>query len=135
MHGYNLTGSAASALAVLASVYFAAKRGVLKLEPAGIWLAIGFALLYLAIPSKLLGTSFADLRVLPAAALIIPAFSSLSLPSRRWTIAALTVVTGITLANLATVFVVWLAYRADYASIISSFDKIERGSLVLVGGS
>jgi len=135
MNGYNLTVSAASALALLASLYFAAKRGVLKLEPAGIWLAIGFALLYLAIPSKLLGTSFVDLRVIPAAALILPAFCSLSLPSRRWTIAALTAVTGITLANLAIVAVVWLPYRADYAAIISSFHKIDRGSRVLVGGS
>ena len=135
MNGYNLTVSAASALALMALLYFAAKRGVLKLEPAGIWLAIGFALLYLAIPSKLLGTSFADLRVIPAAALIIPAFCSLSLPSRRWTIAALAAVTCITLANLAVVAAVWLSYRADYAAIIESFHRIDRGSLVLVGGS
>jgi len=135
MNGYNSTVSAASALALMALLYFAAKRGVLKLEPAGIWLAIGFALLYVAIPSKLLDTSFVDLRVIPAAALIIPAFCSLSLPSRRWTIAALAAVTGITLANLAVVFVVWLSYRADYAAIIESFHKIERGSLVLVGDS
>jgi hypothetical protein len=135
MNGYNLTVSAASALALMVFLYFAARRGVLKLDPAGIWLAIGFALLYLAIPSTLLGTSFVDLRVIPAAALIIPAFCSLSLPNRRWTIAALTAVTGITLANLATVFVVWLSYRADYAAIIESFHKIDRGSLVLVGGS
>jgi hypothetical protein len=135
MNGYNLTVSAASALALMVFLYLAARRGVLKLDPAGIWLAIGFALLYLAIPSTLLGTSFVDLRVIPAAALIIPAFCSLSLPNRRWTIAALTAVTGITLANLATVFVVWLSYRADYAAIIESFHKIDRGSLVLVGGS
>jgi hypothetical protein len=135
MNGYNLTVSAASALALMVSLFFAAKRGVLKLEPAGAWLAIGFALLYLAIPSTLLGTSFADLRVIPAAALIIPAFCSLSLPSRRWTMAALTAVAGITLANLAVVFVVWLSYRADYASIIESFHKIDRGSRILVGGS
>jgi hypothetical protein len=135
MSGYNLTLSSASALALMASLFFAAKRGVLKLKPAGIWLAIGFAILYLAIPSTLLGTSFADLRVIPAAALIVPAFCSLSLPNRRWTIAALTGVTGITLANLAVVFTVWLSYRADYAAIIESFHKIDRGSLVLVGGS
>jgi hypothetical protein len=135
MNGYNLTVSAASALALMTLLFFAAKRGVLKLEPAGVWLAIGFALLYLAIPSTLLGTSFADLRVIPAAALIMPAFCSLSLPSRRWTIAALTAVAGITLANLAVVFGVWLSYRADYASIIGSFHKIDRGSRVLVGGS
>jgi hypothetical protein len=73
--------------------------------------------------------------VIPAAALIIPAFSSLSLPSRRWTMAALTAVTGITLANLAVVWVVWLSYRADYAAIVASFHKIDPGSRVLVGGS
>ena len=135
MNGYNLTVSATTALGLMALLYFAARRGILKLEPAGIWLATGVALLYLAIPSKLFGTSFADLRIIPAAALIIPAFCSLSLPDRRWTIVALTAVTGITLANLAVVFGVWLSYRADYASIIESFHKIDRGSLVLVGTS
>jgi hypothetical protein len=135
MNGYNLTVSAASALVLVALLYLAARRGVLKLEPAGIWLAIGFALLYLAIPSKLFGTSFVDLRVIPAAALIIPAFCSLSLPSRRWTMAALAAVSAITLANLAVVYAIWLPYRADYASVIASFDKIDRGSKVLVGDS
>jgi hypothetical protein len=135
MNGYNLTVSATTALGLMALLYFAARRGILKLEPAGIWIATGFALLYLAIPSKLFGTSFADLRIIPAAALIIPAFCSLSLPDRRWTIVALTTVTGITLANLAVVFGVWLSYRADYASIIESFHRIDRGSLVLVGTS
>jgi hypothetical protein len=135
MNGYNLSVSAASALALMAALFVAARRGVLKLEPAGMWLAIGFALLYLAIPSRLLGTSFADLRVIPAAALILPAFCSLSLPSRRWNMAALAVVSAITLANLAVVFVVWLPYRANYASIIASFHKIDRGSKVLIGGS
>jgi hypothetical protein len=135
MNGYNLMVSAATALALMALLYFAARRGVLKLEPAGIWLATGFALLYLAIPSRLLGTSFADLRVIPAAALILPAFCSLSLPSRRWTMAALAAVSAITLANLTVVYAVWLPYRADYASIIASFHKIERGSKVLVGDS
>jgi hypothetical protein len=127
--------SAASAVALLASLYVAAKRGVLKLEPAGIWLAAGFSLLYLAIPSKLFGTSFVDLRMIPAAALIIPAFCSLSLPNRRWTVAALAIVAGITLANLTTVYVVWLSYRVDYADIISSFHKIDRGSRLLVASS
>jgi hypothetical protein len=135
MNGYNLTVSAATALALLAALYVAVKRGFLRLEPAGIWLAIGFSLLYLAIPSKMLGTSFADLRLIPAAALIIPAFCSLSLPSRRWMVAALVIVSGITLANLTTTLIVWLSYRADYAAMILSFDKIGRGPRVLVGSS
>ena len=135
MNGYNLTVSSASALALVAFLYFGARRGVLKLEPVGIWLACGFLLLYLVIPSRLFGTSFADLRMLPAAALILPAFCSLLLPSRRWIAAALVVATGVTLANLATVYWIWLSYRADYAAIIESFHRIDRGSLVFVASS
>ncbi|WP_407178083.1 hypothetical protein [Bradyrhizobium sp. STM 3562] len=133
MNGYNMTVSAATALTLAAALYVAVKRGFLRLEPAGIWLAIGFALLYLAIPSKLLGTSFADLRLIPAAALILPSFCSLSLPDRRSTMAGLTITSGITLANLAVVLAVWLSYRADYAAIIESFGKIDHGAMVLIG--
>jgi hypothetical protein len=135
MNGYNLTVSAACVLVLLVSLYLAFKRDVLTIEPVGIWLAAGFALLYLVIPSKLLGTSFADLRIIPGAAVIVAAFCSLSLPSRRWAIAALLVVSGVILPNLATVFTVWLSYRADYAALIASFDRIDRGSRVLTGTS
>jgi hypothetical protein len=135
MNGYNLTAAAATGLTLMISLLFAARRGVLRLAPAGTWLAIGFALLYLVIPSKLFGTSFVDLRVIPAAALILPAFCSLSLPSRAWRMTALAAISGITLINLAVVLAVWLPYRADYAAIIASFQKIERGSRVLVGST
>jgi hypothetical protein len=135
MNGYNLTAAAATGLTLAILLYFATRRGVLKLDPTGIWLAIGLALLYVAIPSKLFGTSFVDLRVIPAAALILPAFCSLSLPGRAWRIAALAVISGITLINLAVVFAVWLPYRADYAAIIESFRKLDRGSRVLVGST
>jgi len=116
-------------------IYVAAKRGVLKCAPAGFWLAAGFAILYLAMPSLLFGTSFVDFRIIAAAAFILPAFCTLSLPTPRWKLASLTCVSVITLANLAVVFFVWISYRADYAAMIESFRKIERGSLVLVGGS
>lgn len=135
MNGYNLTAAAATGLTLAILLYFAARRGVLKLDPAGIWLAIGLALLYVAIPSKLFGTSFVDLRVIPAAALILPAFCSLSLPGRAWRMAALAAISGIILINLAVVLAVWLPYRADYAAIIESFRKLDRGSRVLVGST
>lgn len=133
MNGYSMAVSGASALVLMAALYVAARCGVLKLKPAGIWIAIGFAVLYLVIPPRLFGTAFADIRVLPAAALILPAFCSLSLPSRRWTIAALAVVGGITLANLGVVLVVWLSYRSEYSAVIESFQKIDRGSKILIG--
>lgn len=132
LNGYNLTIAAVTGLTLMSLLFVAARRGVLKLEPAGIWLAAGFALLYLAIPSKLFGTSFVDLRVIPAAALILPAFCSLSLPSRGWRLAGLAAISGIILINVAVVLAVWLPYRAEYAAMIESFRKIDRGSRILV---
>lgn len=133
MNGYSMAVSGTSALVLMVALYVAARCGMLKLKPAGIWIATGFALLYLAIPPRLFGTAFADIRVLPAAALILPAFCTLSLPSRRWTMAALAIVGGITLANLGVVLVVWLSYRSDYSAVIESFQKIDRGSKILIG--
>ncbi|BCA02044.1 hypothetical protein [Bradyrhizobium diazoefficiens] len=49
--------------------------------------------------------------------------------------AALAIVGGITLANLAVVLVVWLSYRGDYSAFIRSFQKIDRGSKILIGTS
>jgi hypothetical protein len=135
MNGYSLTVSAATMVVVIGAIYAATRQGVLKLAPGGLWLAIGFTLLYLAMPSRLFGTSFVDFRIIAAAAFILPAFCTLTLPDARWKLAALGIVSTITLANLAVVYFVWLSYRADYAAMIASFGKIERGSLVLVGGS
>lgn len=135
MNGYNLTAAATTGLALMIALLFGARRGILKLDRAGSWIAIGFALLYLAIPSKLFGTSFVDLRLIPAAALILPAFCSLTLPSRTWRMAALAAISGIILINLAVVLAVWLPYRADYAAIVESFRKIDRGSRVLVAST
>ncbi|MGL9621000.1 hypothetical protein QRQ56_23580 [Bradyrhizobium sp. U531] len=135
MNGYSMAVSGMSAIVLMVALYAAARCSVLELKSAGIWIAAGFALLYLAIPPRLFGTSFADIRVLPAAALILPAFCSLSLPSRRWTIAALVLVAGITLANLGVVLEVWLSYRSDYSAIIDSFQHIDRGAKILIGTS
>lgn len=133
LNGYSLTVSAASMVVLVGFLYIAGKRGVLKISPAGLWLAAGFAVLYLAIPSRLFGTSFVDFRVIAAAALILPAFCTLSPPNRQWAVAALSTVSAVTLANLAVVYVVWLSYRADYTAMIASFGKLDKGATVLIG--
>ncbi len=135
MNGYSTVVSAVTTVLLIGFLYVAGKRGLLKTHPAGICLAAGFFALYLAIPSQLLGTAFVDLRMIVAAALIVPAYCSLSLPSRRWKLAALACVIVVTLPNLAVVYKVWLSYRADYADMIRSFDKLKKGSRVLIGGS
>jgi hypothetical protein len=135
LNGYSSMLSAAATTALLGMLYIAAKRGLLRIEPAGAWLAAGFLVLFLAMPSRLLETSFVDVRIIVAAALILPAFVSLSLPDARWRIAAASGATVLIAANLAMVAFVWTSYRADYAAIIQSFGKIEKGSFVLIAHS
>jgi hypothetical protein len=135
MDGYSLPLSVASEVGLFGFVYFAAKRGILKLDPAGVRLAIGFAVLYLAMPSRLFNTSYADLRIVAAAAFILPAFCVFSPPSRFWRYLAMSGAAAVTIANLAVVLFVWISYRTDYAALIESFGKIDKGSFVLVSHS
>ena len=135
MNGYSLTVSAAAVAVLIGWFYVCAKRGVFRFAPGGLWMAAGFAALYLAIPSQLFSSSFVDLRVLAAAAFILPAFLTLSLPNRRWRLASLACASVLTLANLAVVYSVWLSYRADYAQMIGSFGKLDKGARVLIAHS
>src|SRR5262249_55231136 len=125
----------AATAALLGLICVAARRGLLRFASAGAWLAAGFLVLYVAMPSRLFETSFVDLRIIVAAALILPAFVSLSLPDWRWKLAAASCAIAITSANLTVVAFVWTSYRADYAAMIQSFAKIGKGSLVLVAHS
>jgi hypothetical protein len=135
LNGYSSMLSVAATTALLGMIYIAAKRGLLQFEPAGAWLAAGFVILYLAMPSRLFATSFVDVRIIVAAALILPAFVSLSLPDTRWRFAAACGAIVLTSVNLAVVAFVWISYRADYAAMIQSFEKIGKGSFVLVAHS
>jgi hypothetical protein len=135
LNGYSFMLSVAGMAALLGLRYVADKGDVLRFEPAGAWLGAGFTALYLAMPSKLFATSFVDLRIIVAAALVLPAFMSVPLHSRRWRLAAASCAVAITLTNVVVVLWVWTSYRADYAAMIGSFRKINKGSLVLVGHS
>jgi hypothetical protein len=135
LNGYSSMLSAAATTALLGMVYIAAKRGLLGFEPAGAWLAAGFVILYLAMPFRLFATSFVDVRIIVAAALILPAFVSLSLPDTRWRFAAACGAIVLTSVNLAVVAFVWISYRADYTAMIQSFEKIDNRSFVLIAHS
>jgi hypothetical protein len=134
-NGYSLIISAASAVAVMTWLYVTAKRRVLRFAPAGAWMAAGFALLFLVLPSQVFSSAFADLRVLPAAALVMPAFLDLRFPDRRWLLGSLACVSAVTLTNLVVVCAVWGSYQSDYAEMIASFGKLEPAARVLVADS
>ena len=132
-NGYNLMVAAVSMIVLLTAGNLLAKRGYLTIAPVGIWLAAGFGILYVVMPSSLFGTSFVDFRVIAAAAFIMPAFCAVAIPDRVWLMRTLYAAAAITVANLGVVYFVWLSYRADYAALIVSFAKIERGATVLSG--
>lgn len=122
--------------AVLAFLGYAMVRaGHLRLAGAGPWIACGFALLYLVMPFRLRDTSFVDVRVLVAAALILPAFVRIEVPRGPWRRLGLGVLALVALTNLAVVAAVQWSYRSEYRAMIASFDHLPRGARVLVGTS
>jgi len=135
MSGYSASASAASVIALGVLIFLLGRRGALRPRQSAAWLAAGFAALYIAMPFKLFDTSFVDLRIIVAAALILPAFVSVSFPSPAWSRAALAVTAAIVLVNVATVFGVWMSYRADYAGAKASFQMLPKRAMVLVGDS
>jgi hypothetical protein len=80
-------------------------------------------------------TAFNDVRIVIAAALILPGFVQVSFPSPAWRRAAFWTAAGLVFVNLALVWWVWLSYRPAYAEIIASFDRLAEGSTVLVADS
>jgi len=120
---------------VLSASAILALRGHLRLADSGPWIAGGFALLYLTLPFRLFDTTFADVRIIPAAGLVLPAFANLTIPNAAWRRALASAAAAFALANLILVGFVWTSYRPEYAAMIASFDRIAKGSAVLVAHS
>jgi hypothetical protein len=135
LNGYSLPLSGISLAALGAVLYVLRRRGEVKLEGAGPWLAAAFAVLYLALPSKLFDTSFVDLRIPVAAALILPAFVSIFLTERRLKMGLAFTAIAITAANVILVTYVWTSYNEEYRTLVESFRRLEKNKLVLVGHS
>ena len=135
LNGYNFTISALSGGVLLCFIVAACRRGVLRLVGAGPWLAGGFAALFLLIPGRLFDTSFADVRIIPAVALILPAFMSFSFPNRIWRYAAVSISSVIAIVNLALVLFVWTSYNEEYKTLVESFGRLDKGARVLVAHS
>ena len=123
-----MCGTAALAWLVRAMVI----RRELAFVASGVWLAVGFGVLYLVIPGSLLGTQFVDIRVLVGAVMILPAFVSVTFASPRGARIAAAVVGAVTLANIVVVERVWSSYQPVYRDMIASFAELTPRSRVLV---
>ncbi|HXI88178.1 MAG TPA: hypothetical protein VNH64_12015, partial [Parvularculaceae bacterium] len=114
LSGYNFPLSAISMLALCAGALYLSERGHLRMARPGVVIGLGFLALFILIPSRLFGTSFVDVRLLPVAALILPAFMTLRLPNAGWRIAAFGALSAAALANIALVMSIWTSYAPEY---------------------
>ncbi len=121
----------AAALLFVVLVLVVARR--MSLTREGIWIAGGLLAAYVALPRQISGSQYLDVRLLTAAALILPAFINTPLPSGLWRAAPLTVVIAIIAANEATSARAWFDYERDYTEFRKSFAQLTAGSAVLIG--
>jgi hypothetical protein len=135
MNGYSLWLSLPCTYFLLATLVLLARRRQLHFIGSGRWLALGLALIYVVMPFRLLDTTFADVRVVTAAAFILPAFLRLSYPTPNWRLVIASVSITCAIASFTLVWIVWASYRTDYGALIASFQQIAKGSTVLVAHS
>ena len=135
LNGFDRVASCLGTAVLVVTVAVLARRGALRLLPGGGWIAAGFALLYVAMPTTLLATAFIDVRVVVAAALILPAFVVASPAAGRLRVLAPAAAALVAALNLGVAVSLQLSYRGEYDAMLDSFGAIERGARVLIGHS
>src|SRR5258708_28551196 len=135
MNGYNVSLSIALALTIAALLVFLGYNRVFGLTRPAAFIGSGFLIAYVLMPTRLFDSAYSEVRLIPAIMAILPAFLTVSWPSRSvQSVAALAAVTVI-LINAASIASVWSAYRSDYAEIIESFRLLPPGSTILIARS
>jgi hypothetical protein len=133
LNGYSAYLSLGNILALIAMTYFMFRERSLSITPQGKWIAVGFLIFILVLPSQLLGGDLPDLRIAIGALLILPAFLTLPPTKQFFRFVPPLVLSLIALVNAGHIASLWLAYRPEYAALRESFKQIQRGAFVLVG--
>jgi hypothetical protein len=134
LNGYDLMLSAGSVAALLVVLGYLAAKRQLEITDTGKWIGIGFLIAFIALPFKIFDSRMADVRVIAAAVLILPAFMSVR-HAKQSSYAAGFIVSAIIALNAGYAAYVWLSYQSDYAEMKTSFALLRPASFVLVAGS
>ena len=134
LNGYDVSLSAGSMAALLVLLGYLAVTRRLEFSGTGKWIAAGFVIAFIAIPFKLIGVRMTDIRMIPAALVILPAFLSFRPAKPPGSVAGI-VVCALIVMNAGYAAYVWLSYRSDYAEMKASFALLQPYSFVLVGDS
>ena len=132
MNGYSAYLSLANIFAMMAVIIFMFKKRYLAIMPVGTWIAVGFLILILVLPFRVLGGDLPGLRIAIGALLILPAFLSFTLASRPFRFVPAVVLSVIALVNVGHIASLWLSSRPQYTALQELFKQIKRGAFVLV---
>ena len=135
LNGYNIPLAAGSGAALAVLLIYGAIKRDLYLSADGKWIALGFLLVFVAMPFKLFGSRMADIRMITAALLILPAFANFTPRARSFGYLAAAVVGAIIVINIGYTSYVWISYQDDYKAMKASFALLRQNSFVLVGSS
>jgi hypothetical protein len=134
-NGYSISLALGTAAALIVLLLYAGLKQTLSISCDGKWIGFGFLLVFIVMPFKLFGSRIADIRMLTAAFLVLPAFVTLSPRTKSLGYLISLVAVAIILLNNNYVNYLWLSYRSDYAAIKASFALVRQGSFILVGGA
>jgi len=134
-NGYSISLAVGTAAALLVLLLYAGLKQTLSISCDGKWIGFGFLLVFIVMPFKLFGSRIADVRMLTAALLVLPAFTTFSPRTRPLGYLISLVAVAIILMNNNYVNYLWLSYRSDYAAMKASFALVRQGSFVLVGSA
>jgi hypothetical protein len=137
LNGYVAVYSLFALVVLLILIAFLRWKDAIALSAAGLWIAAGFALTYIAMPRLLFNSDLADVRVLVGAALIVPAFVTIRNHPNRYKTIALICTTTLIFLNLVIVQWVWFSYRGDYREMRASFRMLTPNAHVVaaLGGA
>jgi len=103
--------------------------------PQGKWIGTGLLLVFVAVPFRVLGGTFSEVRVIIAAILIMPAFVVFSPTSQGIRFAVPAALSAIAVLNAGHAATIWFSYQSEYERLRKSFVLLKRGAFVLVGQS
>jgi len=132
MNGYSVPLSIALAFTVAVLLVFLGYSRVFGLTRPAIFIGSSFLLVYSLMPTRLFDSAYADVRLITAMMLILPAFLTVNWPSGTVRSVAALMAATVILTNAASVASVWSAYRSDYAEITASFRLLRPDSTILI---
>ena len=132
LNGYNISLAAGSAAALAVLILYSVVKRSLSISSEGKWICVGLVVCFLAMPFELFGSRMADIRIITAAFLIMPAFITFA-PQEKSQGNLVSIVTiAIIAVNITYVGCVWISYRSDFAAMKRSFALLHQRSFVLV---